>query len=195
MSFTVVIPSRYGSTRLEGKPLLDIGGKPMVQHVYERACESRANEVVIATDDPRIADACSSFGARALMTSPEHPSGTDRIEEVARQLQLPEDAIVVNVQGDEPLIPAAVIDQVAGNLALMIGAQDGIYIAGGIAKRYPDLLKSSSFRSGFENKGRHRSLMEPIPTSLITHSQPGLLGASYAARQMDRQAGRRMVKQ
>ena len=117
MSFTVVIPARYGSTRLEGKPLLDIGGKPMVQHVCERALASRAEQVVVATDDRRIADACEAFGARALMTSAQHLSGTDRTEEVSRQLGLGSESVIVNVQGDEPLVPSAVIDQVAANLA------------------------------------------------------------------------------
>lgn len=117
MSFTVVIPARYGSTRLPGKPLLDIGGKPMVQHVYERACESDASKVVVATDDERIALACAGFGAEAIMTSADHPSGTDRIEEVSNKLGLAAVEIVVNVQGDEPLIPAGVINQVAANLA------------------------------------------------------------------------------
>ncbi len=117
MGFTVVIPARYASTRLPGKPLLDIGGKTMLQRVYERACESSAERVVIATDDERIADAAQDFGAEALMTSPDHVSGTDRIEEVSRLLELSAAAIVVNVQGDEPMIPARVIDQVAANLA------------------------------------------------------------------------------
>ena len=117
MNFCVVIPARYASTRLPGKPLLDIAGKPMIQRVYERACASSAMRVVVATDDPRIVEAATGFGAEALMTSPDHVSGTDRIEEVARQLDLAADDIVVNVQGDEPLIPPAVIDQVAGNLA------------------------------------------------------------------------------
>ena len=79
------------------------------------------------------------------------------------------------------------LGQIAGNLALSLGAYDGIYLAGGILKRYPDLLKSSSFRSGFENKGRHRSLMESVPTLLILHPQPGLLGASHCARQLYQQ--------
>jgi 3-deoxy-manno-octulosonate cytidylyltransferase (CMP-KDO synthetase) len=117
MSFTVVIPARFGSSRLPGKPLLDIGGKPMVQHVFERACASGAERVVIATDDSRIVDAARAFGAAVVMTSAAHVSGTDRIEEVCQQLDLSPTAIVVNVQGDEPLIPAAVIDQVAANLA------------------------------------------------------------------------------
>lgn len=116
MSFSVVIPARYGSTRLPGKPLLDIAGKPMVQRVWEQACRSGAGEVLIATDDTRIQEAAERFGARVCMTSPDHPSGTDRLQEVAREAGWSEDHIVVNVQGDEPLIPPAVIDQVARNL-------------------------------------------------------------------------------
>lgn len=117
MEFSVIIPARYASTRLPGKPLLDIGGKPMVQHVYERAAESGASRVVIATDDHRIRDAAVAFGATVVMTDPDHASGTDRLEETVRQLgQAPED-IVVNLQGDEPLMPPALILQVARNLA------------------------------------------------------------------------------
>lgn len=117
MSFYVVIPARYASTRLPAKPLRDIAGKPMIQHVYERALQSDAREVIIATDDERIASAARRFGARVSMTSAEHPSGTDRLQEVVSQLGLNDNDIVVNVQGDEPLIPAAVINQVAANLA------------------------------------------------------------------------------
>ena len=116
MSFSVVIPARFGSSRLPGKPLLDIAGKPMIQHVWERACQSDAQHVYIATDDERIMAAAKDFGASALMTSPDHVSGTDRLHEVVEQLGLESQAIVVNVQGDEPLIPAAVINQVAANL-------------------------------------------------------------------------------
>jgi 3-deoxy-manno-octulosonate cytidylyltransferase (CMP-KDO synthetase) len=117
-SFRVVIPARYASTRLPGKALLPLGGKPMVQWVYERACASGAAEVLIATDDDLIVSAAHSFGAEAVMTSQEHASGTDRIAEVARQLRWGSDDIVVNVQGDEPMIPSAVIGQVATLLAL-----------------------------------------------------------------------------
>lgn len=117
MSFYVVIPARFASTRLPGKPLLDINGKPMLQHVYERALQSGAKQVVVATDDARIESVAQGFGAQVCMTSAEHQSGTDRLQEVAQQLQLPPDSILVNVQGDEPLIPPAVIDQVAANLA------------------------------------------------------------------------------
>ena len=115
--FTVVIPARYASSRLPGKPLQDIAGKPMVQHVWEQAKKSSASRVVIATDDARILEACQGFGAEVLMTRVDHNSGTDRLAEVATQLGLANDAIVVNVQGDEPLIPPAIIDQVAANLA------------------------------------------------------------------------------
>ncbi|WP_017937806.1 3-deoxy-manno-octulosonate cytidylyltransferase [Zestomonas thermotolerans] len=116
-AFTVVIPARYASTRLPGKPLQDIAGKPMVRHVWEQARKSRAERVVIATDDARIVEACQAFGAEVLLTREDHNSGTDRLAEVASRLELPGDAIVVNVQGDEPLIPPAIIDQVAANLA------------------------------------------------------------------------------
>jgi 3-deoxy-manno-octulosonate cytidylyltransferase (CMP-KDO synthetase) len=116
MDFSVVIPARYGSTRLPGKPLLDIAGKPMIQRVWEQACKSAATRIVIATDDSRIAELSNSFGAQVCMTLAEHPSGTDRLQQVSTQLGLAAEHIVVNVQGDEPLIPPAVIDQVARNL-------------------------------------------------------------------------------
>jgi 3-deoxy-manno-octulosonate cytidylyltransferase (CMP-KDO synthetase) len=111
--FRVVIPARYASARLPGKVLLSIGGKPMVQWVYERARASGAHDVLIATDDLLIVSAAHSFGAEAIMTAPTHASGTDRIAEVARVQRWSESDIVVNVQGDEPLIPPALIGQVA----------------------------------------------------------------------------------
>lgn len=115
--YTVVIPARYASSRLPGKPLQDIAGKPMIRHVWEQACKSNAQQVVVATDDTRIVDACNGFGAQVLLTRVDHNSGTDRLAEVAAKLGLASDAIVVNVQGDEPLIPPSIIDQVARNLA------------------------------------------------------------------------------
>jgi 3-deoxy-manno-octulosonate cytidylyltransferase (CMP-KDO synthetase) len=121
--FRVVIPARYASLRLPGKVLLEIAGKPMIQWVYERACASRAQEVLIATDDLLIVSAAHSFGAQTIMTAPTHRSGTDRIAEVARAQGWAESDIVVNVQGDEPLIPAALIDQVALLLESNPGAQ------------------------------------------------------------------------
>ena len=117
MSFTVIIPARYPSSRLPGKPLADIGGKPMIQHVYERAIQSGAAEVIIATDDQRIADVVERFGGRSMLTASDHQSGTERLAEVVEQLALSEDQVVVNVQGDEPFIPPEIIRQVADNLA------------------------------------------------------------------------------
>lgn len=117
MKFTVVIPARYASSRFPGKPLADIGGKPMVVQVAARAAKSGAARVVVATDDKRIAAAAEAHGYEAMMTRPDHATGTDRIAEVARKLRLPANAIVVNVQGDEPLIAPALIRRVAANLA------------------------------------------------------------------------------
>jgi 3-deoxy-manno-octulosonate cytidylyltransferase (CMP-KDO synthetase) len=109
MKITVVIPARYGSTRFEGKPLADILGKPMIQHVYEGVCRSRlVDDVMVATDDQRISEAVQSFDGKAVMTSPDHTSGTDRVAEVARKLR---SEIIVNVQGDEPLIRGPIIDK------------------------------------------------------------------------------------
>jgi 3-deoxy-manno-octulosonate cytidylyltransferase (CMP-KDO synthetase) len=117
VSFRVVIPARFDSSRLPGKALLPLAGKPMVQWVHERARASHAADVVIATDDERIATAARGFGADVAMTARTHLSGTDRIAEVAAARGWAETDIVVNVQGDEPLIPPAVIDQVAQLLA------------------------------------------------------------------------------
>jgi len=118
MSFKVIIPARYQSTRLPGKPLLDIAGKPMIQRVYEAACRSDAQEVIIATDDQRISDACKKFDAKVCMTSKTHQSGTDRLHEVVQALGFSKEEVVVNVQGDEPLIAPSLINQVANNLLL-----------------------------------------------------------------------------
>ena len=115
--YTVIIPARFGASRLPGKPLAELGGKPIVQWVHERALASGAARVVIATDDARIETAARAFGAEVVMTSPEHRSGTDRIAEAARLLGLPDEALVVNVQGDEPLLPPPLIRQVAADLA------------------------------------------------------------------------------
>jgi len=117
MRFAVVIPSRYASTRLPGKPLRLIRGKPMLEHVYRRASESAADEIVVATDDERIAAAAEEFGAAVCMTGDQHRSGTERIAEVADLMDWPDDRIVVNLQGDEPAMPAALIDQCAALLA------------------------------------------------------------------------------
>lgn len=114
--FVVVIPSRYASTRLPGKPLREINGKTLLQHVYERGCESAASEVLIATDDERIASVAESFGATVCMTGDQHRSGSERIAEVCDLLDWDDEKIVVNLQGDEPSMPAALINQCAALL-------------------------------------------------------------------------------
>jgi 3-deoxy-manno-octulosonate cytidylyltransferase (CMP-KDO synthetase) len=116
-NFRVVIPARFGSTRLPGKPLLPIAGRPMIEHVYRRAQESGANQFVIATDDPRIVAAVQGFGGEAIMTSAEHASGTDRLAEVAAKLGWDDQDIVVNLQGDEPLMQGKHVAAMAVALA------------------------------------------------------------------------------
>jgi 3-deoxy-manno-octulosonate cytidylyltransferase (CMP-KDO synthetase) len=123
VSFSVIIPARYASTRFPGKPLADLGGKPMVVRVCERAAKSGAASVHVATDDQRIARAVRDHGHAALMTRADHASGTDRLAEAAKQLKLQDEEIVVNVQGDEPLIAPRLIAQVAKLLARKKKAQ------------------------------------------------------------------------
>ena len=116
MSFSVIIPARYASSRLPVKLLKDIHGKPLIQLTYENATKSGASQVVVATDDQRIARVCIDFGAKVCMTSDKHTSGTSRIAEVLNELNVADDEIIVNVQGDEPMLDPAVINQVADNL-------------------------------------------------------------------------------
>lgn len=121
LNFKVVIPARYASTRLPGKPLLTLAGQPMIAHVCARALESGAEEVVVATDDERIFNAVNQLGVEAVMTRADHQSGTERLAEVAENRGWPPQSIIVNVQGDEPLIPAELIRDLAFTLA---GQQD-----------------------------------------------------------------------
>lgn len=141
MRFNVVIPSRYASTRLPGKPLLDIGGRPMVQRVVEQACASGADRVVVATDDARIAaavgDTCDG-NVVTIMTDSQLPSGTDRVAAVAAALDWDQRTVVVNLQGDEPFMPPALIGQVA---ALLCGDESA-----GIATLATPILSGEEFR-------------------------------------------------
>lgn len=116
MSFTVIIPARYASSRLPGKPLADIAGKPMIVHVMQKAQASGANRVIVATDHQDVFNAVVTAGGEAIMTSPNHNSGTERLAEVIDIAKLSDDHVIVNVQGDEPLIPPKIIAQVANNL-------------------------------------------------------------------------------
>jgi 3-deoxy-manno-octulosonate cytidylyltransferase (CMP-KDO synthetase) len=118
MTFTVIIPARLASTRLPNKPLADLGGKPMVVRVAERARESGAARIVVATDHPDILAACAAHGVEARMTRADHPSGTDRIAEVAREMGLAPDEVVVNLQGDEPLIDPGLLAACASRIGL-----------------------------------------------------------------------------
>ncbi|OTQ73202.1 MULTISPECIES: 3-deoxy-manno-octulosonate cytidylyltransferase [unclassified Gilliamella] len=116
MSFIVIIPARYASSRLPGKPLADIHGKPMIIRVMEQAQKSSASRVIIATDNQQVFDVVQSYGGEVVLTSDKHNSGTERLAEVINTFQLANDEVIVNVQGDEPLIPPIIIDQVADNL-------------------------------------------------------------------------------
>jgi 3-deoxy-manno-octulosonate cytidylyltransferase (CMP-KDO synthetase) len=160
--FRVVIPARYASSRLPGKALRAIAGKPMVQWVYERARAAGAAEVLIATDDDLIVSAAHSFGAQAHMTSRAHLSGTDRIAELARTLRWAGDEIIVNVQGDEPMIPPALIAQVAAAL----GADTAADIATLAAplNSVAELLEPSIVKVVCDNRGRAMYFSRaPIP--------------------------------
>lgn len=123
MHFNVVIPARYGSQRLPGKPLADLRGRALILHVCDRARESGADRIVVATDDLRIRDVCTTAGVEVAMTRANHVSGTDRIAEVSEQLRWDDEQIVVNLQGDEPLMPGSAIRQVAGLLEAHKAAQ------------------------------------------------------------------------
>lgn len=117
MSFIAIIPARFASSRLPGKPLADINGKPMVVHVMERAQASSADRVIVATDHASVVEVVKRAGGEVCLTSPDHQSGTERLQEVIDRYDFPNDQIIVNVQGDEPLIPPQLIRQVADNLA------------------------------------------------------------------------------
>ncbi|ABR75078.1 3-deoxy-manno-octulosonate cytidylyltransferase [Actinobacillus succinogenes] len=116
-TFTVIIPARFASSRLPGKPLADIAGKPMIRHVWEKARRSGASRVVVATDNEQVKNAVLQFGGEVCMTSEKHNSGTERLAEVVEKLDIADDEIIVNIQGDEPLIPPVIVQQVAANLA------------------------------------------------------------------------------
>ena len=152
MSFQIVIPARFASSRLPGKPLLEIAGKPMLLHVMEQCRKSGAAAIWVATDDQRIADMARRHGGEALMTRADHVSGTDRLEEVAGQLGLADDDILVNVQGDEPLIPPAVIDQVAANLAA--DSQFGIATLCEPVADVETLFNPNAVKVVFDDQGR-----------------------------------------
>lgn len=115
MTYKIIIPARFGSSRLPGKPLSLIGDKPMIQHVWNRASESGADRIIVATDDPRIQQVCNDFGAECLLTQKDHQSGSDRIVEVCKKLDFNDNDIIVNLQGDEPFMSPVLIDELVAN--------------------------------------------------------------------------------
>ena len=168
--FHVVIPARFAATRLPGKPLLDIGGRPLIQWVWERACASGAASVIVATDDERIQQAVAAFGADCALTAPQHASGTDRIAEVARARGLQRDDIVVNLQGDEPLMPPAVVRDVAAALS----ERPLVDIATAVA---PDSelggVSRYQLRQGAARPPRPSALFQPCAGSLAARARCG----------------------
>ena len=150
--FRVVVPARFGSTRLPGKVLLPLAGKTVLEWVCERARASRAAQVLVATDDRRIAQAAAGFGVEAVMTGTAHPSGTDRIAEVARLEGWRDEDVVVNLQGDEPLMPPALIDQVSG--LLEVHAWAGIATLSSAVTTLEELLDASVVKVVADRRGR-----------------------------------------
>lgn len=149
MSFTVIIPARLASTRLPNKPLADLGGKPMVVRVAERAAESGAAHIVVATDHADILAACREHGVAAHMTRADHPSGTDRIAEVASVMGLPPDAVIVNVQGDEPLIAPTLIAATAALINENVPMATAAHPIGDVAEIFnPNVVKVVLDKSG-----------------------------------------------
>lgn len=169
MSTVILIPTRWASTRFPGKPLALLRGKPLVQHVWERASRAkRANRVIVATDDMRIAEAAFEFGAEVSLTSPKHPTGSDRLAEVAAKL--PGVANIINVQGDEPLIEPRLIDRLIGELednpaAAMVTAATTFADAGAVAD--PNNVKVVADRLGnalYFSRSAIPFVRDPVPT-------------------------------
>ena len=158
--YKVIIPSRYASTRLPGKPLLDIAGKPLLQHVYETARSSRAEKVIIATDDDRIQAVARSFGAEVIMTSRDHKSGTDRLAEVINRLEEPDDSIIVNLQGDEFGMPPELVDQVACALHANTG------------RSMASLCEPIKVREDYENSNVVKVVMDATNAALYFSRSP-----------------------
>lgn len=162
--FRVIIPARYASERLPGKPLSDLGGKPMVVRCWEAAMEAGATEVIVAADDERILRAVTAAGAHAVMTDPSHASGTDRIAEVAKARGWSEDAIVVNMQGDEPQLPPLLLQDLARALALNEAA--GIATMATPIRHHEDVFKESVVKVITDQRG-HAMIFTRAPVPWV----------------------------
>ena len=169
MSFIVIIPARLASTRLPNKPLADLGGKPMVVRVAERALLSGASDVIVAADHLSIVAACQRHGVRAQLTRTDHPSGTDRIAEVAALLGLPNEAVVVNVQGDEPLIDPGLIAATAAQVTEQIPMATAAHPI----EQAADIFNPNVVKVALDKTGRALYFSRaPIPWCRATFSQP-----------------------
>jgi len=178
--FTVIIPARYGASRFPGKPLADLLGRPMLEHVHERAVESGAARVLVATDDHRIAERAQAFGADVIMTRADHPSGTDRIAEALEHAQLPDSAVVVNLQGDEPLLPPALIRQVAEDLTMRSQADIATLAAPIVEPREvfdPNVVKVVRDHQGYALYFSRAPI--PWDRQRFANTPPGQLGVGY----------------
>ena len=179
MKFSVIIPARYASSRFPGKPLADLGGKPMVVRVCERAKKSGAAAVHVATDDERIAAAVRAHGYSAIMTRADHASGTDRLAEAAKKLRLRDSEVVVNVQGDEPLIAPALIRQVGTLLekkrqASVSTACHAIHAAAALAS--PNVVKVVLDREGYALYFSRSQIPYPREAAAVTYRHAGIYG-------------------
>lgn len=169
--FKVVIPARYASTRLPAKPLLDIAGKPMIAHVCERASEAQADEIIIATDDERIVEAVAKLGFQAVMTRKNHESGTERIAEIAEKFAWSDETIIVNLQGDEPLLPANYIRQVAHALASQ--SQAGIATLAANIDDSTEMFNPNAVKVALDKNGYALYFSRaPIPWNRVEFSIP-----------------------
>jgi len=185
MDYKVVIPSRFGSSRLPGKPMLDIAGKPMVWHVYQRALETQIGpeNIVIATDHEDIFNAAKAFGAQVVMTREDHESGTDRLAEVAEIMDWHDDVVVVNLQGDEPLIEPSLIQFTAevlfqaplagmATLACQLKSQDEVYdpnCVKVVSDRFGKAMYFSRAPIPFAREGMDESLLQSDNTPWLRH--------------------------
>jgi 3-deoxy-manno-octulosonate cytidylyltransferase (CMP-KDO synthetase) len=171
----IVIPARYASARLPGKPLADVAGKPLIQRVYDCALKAEPSRVIVATDDARIETVCKGFGATVCMTATRHRSGTDRLAEVVEMLSLPADEIVVNLQGDEPLMPPDLIRDTAQHLnshrdAVVSTACHAIYDMAEFSN--PNVVKVVTDRRGYALYFSRAPIPWPRDTMADSHGKP-----------------------